>query len=87
MEIRQIVVDVTTQESGLFASSRELPGLNVLAQTKTGLINSIIQAIKYLFLHDEQCEVRVFVEIPPEFFDEPTNECRERIEADIKKAA
>ena len=85
-EMRKIVIDVTSQETGLFATSEQLPGLNVLATKKMQLIRSVRQAIEYLYLHNEKCKVRVWMEIPNEFFEEQTQD-EERMAFIAEKAA
>jgi len=86
MRRRKVKIFICKHENGFFVDSDDLPELNVFVENEHDLVNAIPQAIKYLFKHNENAEVRVLMEVPVFSDDYSIPERIVELE-DIKKVA
>ena len=64
-----ITVTIAQMGAGFFVDSDDLPTLNLLVKEEVKLVMAISEAVKYLYRHNRQLDVRVLMEIP--VFDVP----------------
>ena len=64
-----ITITIERIDTGFYVDSDDLPTLNLLVQEEVKLVVAIPEAVKYLYKHNRQLDVRVLMEIP--IFDAP----------------
>ena len=64
MNRETIAITIDKAGTGFFVSSDDLPELNVFVRNAAGLTTAVPEAIKYLYRHNRNVEVMVFMEVP-----------------------